>query len=125
MTKQFELLNVTFLPRLLDPGILYVSKKYGISGHLCPCGCGNKIITPLDKTEWYLKVKKNKPSLYPSIGNWQLPCKSHYWIINGNVIWSQQWTEKQIKYGWETENSSRELYYKNHEKSNFFKRIKK
>lgn len=113
----------------MDSGFLYVSKRYGIAGHLCPCGCGNKIITPLSETEWCLKVKKGKPTLYPSIGNWQLPCKSHYWIINGEILWSVQWTEEQIIAGWDAEEQGREFYYKelykerNHQ--SIFKRIRK
>ncbi len=125
MIEQFKLYYVTNLPISLDEGLLYVSRKYGISGHLCPCGCGNKIITPLGKTEWKLKVIKGKPSLYPSIGNWQLRCKSHYWILKGKVVWSYMWTDEQIKAGQETENCRRVEYYSKHGGSNIIERIRK
>ncbi|RIH63512.1 hypothetical protein D1164_19345 [Mariniphaga sediminis] len=109
--NSIKLLKVKYLPNKLETGILYVSKKYGIAGHLCPCGCGNKIITPLDSTEWQLTIKKDKPSLYPSIGNWQLPCKSHYWIRNGEIKWSYQWSEEEIAAGNSAEEIRRKLYF--------------
>lgn len=112
MINKIKLLEVTYLPTKLEPSILYVSKKYGVAGHLCPCGCGNKIITPLGGTEWHLKIKKGKPTLYPSLGNWQLSCKSHYWIINGEIEWASQWSEEQIKTGWDAEEMKRSRYFK-------------
>lgn len=76
--EKIKLLKVKYLPKDLEQEILYVSEEFGIAGHLCPCGCKNKIMTPLDPSEWSFKERNNKPTLYPSIGNWQLPCRSHY-----------------------------------------------
>ncbi len=125
--KRIKLLKVHYLPKELEEGFLYVSKEFGVAGHLCPCGCRNKIITPLDPSEWSFKEIKSKPTLYPSIGNWQLPCKSHYWIINGEIEWSNQWSEEQIKEGSEAEEVKRKLYYHNlenkHYKQSLFKRF--
>jgi hypothetical protein len=112
MIDNVKLLAVKYLPQELDAGILYVSKKYGIAGHLCPCGCGNKIITPLGRTEWHLKVKNGKPTLYPSLGNWQLSCRSHYYIIDGEIEWSYQWNDDQIKRGQNAEDMRRKTYFK-------------
>lgn len=83
--ERIKLLKVHYLPKELKEGFLYVSNEFGVAGHLCPCGCKNKIITPLDPTEWSFKEVDDKPTLFPSIGNWQLPCKSHYWITNGLI----------------------------------------
>ena len=60
--------------RYLDrgSGVLYVSEKYAVAGHLCACGCGNKVITPLRPEEWSFTEHNGLPSLWPSIGNWQL-----------------------------------------------------
>jgi hypothetical protein len=44
--------RVQYMPKELSPGILYVSEKYAVAGHLCACGCGNKVIVPLGPTEW-------------------------------------------------------------------------
>lgn len=119
------LLRVHYMPKELESGILYVSDEFGVAGHMCPCGCGNKIITPLGPTDWSLTVTKNKPTLYPSIGNWQIPCRSHYWIKNGLVKWSYPWTEKEILAGRQYEEEQRKSYYNSlkqkREKQSFFK----
>lgn len=111
--EKIKLLKVYYIPKEFEEGILYVSKEFGVAGHLCPCGCMNKIITPLGSTEWSFKEKNNKPTLYPSIGNWQLPCKSHYWITRGLIEWSYQWSEEQIIEGRQAEDKKRKLYYDN------------
>lgn len=116
MNIKIELRKVKYLPNDLESGILYVSKKYGVVGHLCPCGCGNKVITPLDPFEWSIKINNGEASLFPSIGNWQLECKSHYWIQKGKIIWCSQWSEDDIKKGFETEETERKLYF---EKTNY------
>lgn len=114
---KIKLLQVHFLPKELESGILYVSQDFGVAGHLCPCGCGSKIITPLGQNEWSFSVVNGKPTLYPSIGNWQLPCKSHYWIKKGVIIWSYLWSEKQIEAGYLEEELQRKLYYKKRQSS--------
>jgi uncharacterized protein DUF6527 len=35
-------------------------------------------------------------SLFPSIGNWSFPCRSHYWIDGGRVIWADEWSDDMI-----------------------------
>ncbi len=109
--RTLQLMHVEFLPSNLEEGILYVSKKYAVAGHLCPCGCQNKIITPLGHNEWKYKEKKSLPTLYPSIGNWQLPCQSHYWIIDGSVEWSNKWSQEKIKASAKVEEKKRKKYY--------------
>jgi hypothetical protein len=99
------------MPKKLEPGVLYVSEEFGAVAHLCPCGCGSKIRTPLGPTEWSLKVTRMGPSLFPSIGNWQLPCKSHYWIKHGKIIWASSWTPEQIATGRHNEEERRHAYY--------------
>ncbi|MBK8484750.1 MAG: hypothetical protein IPL31_10520 [Saprospiraceae bacterium] len=111
MTR-INLLKVKYLPTILEPGVLYVSEEFEVAGHLCPCGCDNKIITPLGPTDWTFTAFNNKPTLYPSIGNWQIPCRSHYWISKGEIKWSYQWTEEQIFAGRQAEEELRNVYYK-------------
>jgi hypothetical protein len=87
------------MPPALDSGVLYVSERFGIAGHLCACGCGKKVMTPLGETDWSFEEVDGGPTLRPSIGSWQLPCRSHYWIASGNIRWSAQWTPEQIERG--------------------------
>ena len=101
------------MPMDLEAGVLYVSEEFGAAAHLCACGCGSKIRTPLGPTEWAFMETAEGPTLYPSIGNWQQPCKSHYWIRNGQVVWAGKLTFEQIKEGRTDEESRRKDYYDN------------
>jgi hypothetical protein len=111
VTKTLKLSRVQYVPKELAPGILYVSEKYRVAAHLCACGCGNKVSVPLGPTEWTVEETNGKPSMKPSIGSWQLPCQSHYWILGGEVRWSEKWSPEQIERGRRAEEAKREAYY--------------
>lgn len=105
------LVRVQYIPKTLEPGVLYVSEEFGAALHLCACGCGARVSTPLGPTEWTLDETPAGPSLRPSVGNWQLPCKSHYWIEGGNILWAEQWTSERIAAGRRAEEQRRRAYY--------------
>lgn len=109
--EHISLQSVRYMPKLLEPGILYVSEEFHTAAHLCACGCGQKVRTPLGPTEWAVRETSRGPTLRPSVGNWQLPCKSHYLITNGSVQWSNQWTENQIRTGRQREHERRSAYH--------------
>lgn len=90
---------VDFIPRELSEGILYLSKKYGTASHLCCCGCGTKIVTPLRPTEYTLTEASGGVSLWPSIGNWDHPCQSHYVIENNRVLPAPHMSRAEIQRG--------------------------
>src|SRR5215207_1726442 len=96
---RFEFERVHYMPRELKAGVLYVSEKYGTAAHLCACGCGEKIRTPLGPAEWSVRDGSRGPSLWPSVGSWQRPCRSHYVIDNGDVRWSTEWNDAQVQAG--------------------------
>ncbi|WP_298926072.1 DUF6527 family protein [uncultured Ramlibacter sp.] len=96
---RIELRHVEFMPQQLEPGILYVSLEFGTAQHLCACGCGSTVRTPLGPAEWSLQETAAGPTLRPSIGNWQRPCHSHYWIHKGSIHWEGSWTEAQVVAG--------------------------
>ena len=106
-----ELIRVHYIPKELEPGLLYVSEEFGAAVHLCACGCGRKVSTPLHPTEWSLKDGSDGPSLFPSIGNWEFPCKSHYWILRGRIVWAEPWTEERIVAGRRAEEERRRAYF--------------
>ena len=109
MTQRFELRKVQYMPAKLDPGVLYVAEEFGAAAHLCACGCGTTVRTPLDR--WSLTETRNGPTLHPSIGNWQEPCRSHYWIKRGEIKWAPKWTPEQIAVGRQREEERRRAYY--------------
>src|SRR5260370_39986810 len=108
---RIELQRVHYMPKELKSGVLYVSEEFGAAAHLCACGCGSKIRTPLGPTEWEFKKTHSGPTLRPSIGSWQLPCNSHYWIIRGEVVWAPKWTPEEIADGRRAEEERRRAYY--------------
>lgn len=98
MKKQSYLKHqwVRFIPGKPEPGILYISREYKTATHLCCCGCGLEVVTPLNPAKWNLTDHGNSVSLFPSIGNWSFPCRSHYWIDHNRVRWAGAMSEKQI-----------------------------
>lgn len=77
---------VETMPEVMEQGKVYISLKYKVAIHICLCGtCGSKTVTPLGEKEWTLTDKEGKITLSPSIGNYQMPCKSHYIITNGKA----------------------------------------
>jgi len=112
VTRRYQLRKVAFMPAELEPGILYVAEEFGAAAHLCPCGCGAIVRTPLDETEWWLDDTAEGPSLEPSIGNWQEQCQSNYWIKRGKVIWAPKWSPEQIQMGRRREEERRADYYR-------------
>ena len=88
---------VETLPGVLEPRVLFVSLKYRTASHLCACGCGLEVVTPLSPAGWTVSFNGETASLSPSIGNWSFPCQSHYWLKDGRVRWSRKWTKEEIE----------------------------
>lgn len=88
---------VEFIPTRLEEGHLYISQKYRTATHLCCCGCGMEVVTPLNPAKWQLSDHGPTVSLYPSIGNWSFPCRSHYWISRGKVRWASTMSGAQVQ----------------------------
>jgi len=87
---------VVSVPEQLIDGVLYISERYRICSHKCCCGCGEEVITPLSPAEWKLTREGDLVSLWPSIGNWDYACQSHYIIRRNEVIRSFPMTSHQI-----------------------------
>mgnify|MGYP001565967328 CR=1 FL=1 len=92
----FEARFVEFVPEVLEEGVLYVSVEYTTVVHKCYCGCGNQVVTPLAPVFWELTFDGEAVSLFPSVGNWSFPCRSHYWIVRNRVVESWSWTDEEI-----------------------------
>jgi Family of unknown function (DUF6527) len=110
---------VKIVPDELEDGTLYVS-EYGTAVHKCCCGCGSEVVTPLGPTDWKLVKEGSAVSLHPSVGNWHLPCRSHYWITRGKVIWAGQWTDEEIAAARLRESAMKDQYYNQKPKAKGF-----
>jgi hypothetical protein len=103
---------VTSIPRELESGVLYVSMEFATAMHLCCCGCGEQVVTPLTPTDWHLTYDGETVSLWPSIGNWSYACRSHYIIRNSEVHRAFTWSDRRIARGRERDQQVKEKYFK-------------
>ena len=99
------------IPENLEDGKLYISISYATAVHKCCCGCGSEVVTPLSPTDWELSFNGETVSLDPSIGSWNLPCQSHYWIRNNDVRWVRRWTREEIDKARIHKRSTKETHY--------------
>lgn len=96
MMRSLQHRFVQYLPETLEPGILYISLEYVTASHLCCCGCGEEVVTPFSPIGWKMTFDGETISLRPSIGNWNLQCRSHYIIDHGRIVVAGPWTDEQI-----------------------------
>lgn len=88
---------VEFVPETLEPGVLYVSLPYATVVHLCCCGCRAEVVTPLTPTDWRITFDGETISLDPSVGSWNLNCRSHYIIRRNVALPCENWSDAAVK----------------------------
>src|SRR5271156_517987 len=109
--ESFKHQFVELIPEELQDAMLYVSMRFATVSHLCACGCRTKVVTPLKPTDWKLTFDGKTITLYPSIGNWNFPCRSHYWIKNNRVKWAEDWSQSRIDAGRAHDRRAKERYF--------------
>jgi hypothetical protein len=81
---------VDLIPPVADmkEGVLYISRPFMTTSHLCACGCGNEVILPYGcRRFWILTERLSGVTIRPSVGSFNLPCKSHYYITDNKIEW--------------------------------------
>jgi hypothetical protein len=69
------------------------------------------VITPLSPTDWKVIYDGKSVSLRPSVGSWNLRCRSHY-VIDGNIAkWADSWSPEQVAEERERDHAAKALYY--------------
>lgn len=101
MTRAERLVTVFVaeIPEILEDGILYVCRECCVALHNCACGCGEEVSTPLVPTEYRLTMHGDDASVWPSIGNHDFACGSHYVIEHGRIVWAGRMTRSAIELG--------------------------
>jgi len=102
---------VELIPKDRERGVVYVSIPYATAVHDCFCGCGIKVVTPINPTGWQLIYDGETVSFFPSIGNWAFPCRSHYWIKRNSVVWAGEMTQERIDRARARDRAMREAYF--------------
>jgi len=103
---------VEFIPKTVEDGVLYISIPYATATHKCACGCGEIVVMPIRPTDWSLTWNGEEVTLNPSIGNWSLPCRSHYWIVENRIIWARKWNTSEIEAGRSRDRQAKVAYYR-------------
>jgi hypothetical protein len=111
MKLQLEHKFVKSVPRELESGVLYISLDYSTVVHSCCCGCGEEVVTPLSPTDWNMTFDGVSVSLSPSVGNWNLKCRSHYVIRRNEVIQAGSWSQEKIDLERMRDKHSKAKYY--------------
>lgn len=90
---EFKMQVVNRVPEKLEFGSLYVCFDCNVVIHLCACGCGEKVVLPIAPEWWSVFYDGETISIEPSIGNFQFPCRSHYWIRKNKLIWADDFNQ--------------------------------
>ena len=101
---------VEHLPEQLEDGVLYICKPFELAAHRCCCGCGEEVITSLNKAKWSLHERRGRVSLKPSVGNWKFACQSHYWITNNRVYPAGRMSKAMIEWVIEEDRTDAQLF---------------
>lgn len=109
--RQLDHRFVQHIPDSLDPGVLYISIDYATAAHSCCCGCGEEVVTPFTPTDWKMTFDGETVSLSPSIGNWNLACRSHYVVRRGQIIEAGPWNDAQIKSERQRDKAAKTRFY--------------
>lgn len=109
--RRLDLEFVDAFPKQRKEWTLYVSIPFATAMHLCCCGCGNEVVTPLSPTDWKMTFDGVSIWLHPSIGNWDFPCRSHYWIRKSGIEWASDWTQDKVERGRAAERAESDEYF--------------
>jgi hypothetical protein len=90
---------VEFMPQWdeMEYGVVYISIRFKTSSHLCMCGCGEVVVTPIKPNRWRITFDGKTISFMPSVGNCNLECKSHYWIKKNEVDFLRNFTKSECE----------------------------
>jgi hypothetical protein len=109
--KTFKTEFVEYVPDKLDEGVLYISIAFRTVSHNCACGCGLEVVTPISPTDWQLTYDGRTVTLFPSIGNWNYPCRSHYWIKRNEAVEAPTWSREEINAGRRADQRRKNEYF--------------
>jgi hypothetical protein len=84
------------IPKELSPGVVYHNVEFELAALLCACRCGHRI-TLLVPDGHQISTKRSIPSIIPSILVADAPCRSHFFITDGEVEWLRAFSPSQAE----------------------------
>lgn len=85
------------IPKALDEGVVYHTEEFELAGLLCACGCGHRM-TLLVPDSHKVSDERGYATVWPSIGVFDAPCKSHYFIVAGEVNWLRAFSSSEASH---------------------------
>ncbi len=82
------------IPKVLTAGVIYHNLEFQVAALACACGCGHRV-SLLVPAGHGIDVDGNVPSITPSILVADAPCRSHFYITEGEVDWYPSTTSSQ------------------------------
>lgn len=58
-----------------------------------------EVVTPISPVGWKLTFDGETVTLFPSVGSWSFPCRSHYFIRRDTVVWGENMSGYEIEQG--------------------------
>ena len=89
---KFRYQAVDRIPKQLDNNIVYHSEEFEIGALLCACGCGHRVMLLVPDSH-RITSHGGMATVRPSIAVCDVPCKSHYYITEGQVKWLPAFTD--------------------------------
>ena len=91
-----KVIFVDSIPKDIEKNIFYISDKYKVITHKCPCGCERNVSIFIDNGWNYSINEKDQITIDPSIAT-GLECGSHYWVKNSKILWSNPLDREEVQ----------------------------
>lgn len=88
--------KVARIPSQLCDGVIYHNQDFEIAELLCACGCGHRI-TLLVPDGHQISFVGDAPTVNPSILVADASCRSHYFVVGGEVQWMPSFSPSQAE----------------------------
>lgn len=75
----------------MEDGVVYHTEEFELAGMLCACGCGHRITLLVPDSHQVLN-DDGYATVSPSVGVFDAPCRSHFFIHAGEVEWLPAFT---------------------------------
>lgn len=93
----YTLKKVEKTPKELEEGVVYLNVEYELATLKCACGCGHKVVLLYPDGHSVID-DGGYATIYPSVGVWDAPCRSHFFVTQGQVEWCNSWSDEKIKH---------------------------
>lgn len=94
--EAYQVIESERLPAVTEPYKFYYSPRFQMAALSCPCGCGHRVMLNL-LDQHSCEFVNGLPTVYPSILAADAPCRSHFWIRKGEVVWAEKWSKARVQ----------------------------